>query len=111
MAEARQRVPPRASRRGRQDAIPAHPDTLRHACGFKLVNDGHDTRTALPLAQEDSPKWRPTTSKTFGGTDLGSASDSPRRARSNPLVLEPFLCLSPWRPRKRLQVGWPGQYQ
>jgi type 1 fimbriae regulatory protein FimB/type 1 fimbriae regulatory protein FimE len=23
----------------------AHPHTLRHACGFKLANDGHDTRS------------------------------------------------------------------
>jgi type 1 fimbriae regulatory protein FimE len=22
----------------------AHPHMLRHACGFKLANDGHDTR-------------------------------------------------------------------
>jgi len=22
-----------------------HPHMLRHACGFKLANDGHDTRT------------------------------------------------------------------
>lgn len=25
-------------------AFPAHPHMLRHACGFKLANDGHDTR-------------------------------------------------------------------
>ena len=24
--------------------IKAHPHMLRHACGFKLANDGHDTR-------------------------------------------------------------------
>lgn len=24
--------------------FPAHPHMLRHACGFKLANDGHDTR-------------------------------------------------------------------
>src|SRR5258708_369108 len=40
------RFPPShpAPRRGRQDAISAHPHMLRHACGFKLANDGHDTR-------------------------------------------------------------------
>jgi type 1 fimbriae regulatory protein FimB/type 1 fimbriae regulatory protein FimE len=30
-----------------QDAglpFPAHPHMLRHACGYKLANDGHDTR-------------------------------------------------------------------
>jgi type 1 fimbriae regulatory protein FimB/type 1 fimbriae regulatory protein FimE len=25
-------------------AFKAHPHMLRHACGFKLANDGHDTR-------------------------------------------------------------------
>src|SRR5262249_47532526 len=25
-------------------AFPIHPHMLRHACGFKLANDGHDTR-------------------------------------------------------------------
>ena len=25
--------------------FPAHPHMLRHACGFKLANDGHDTRS------------------------------------------------------------------
>jgi site-specific recombinase XerD len=25
-------------------ALPIHPHMLRHACGFKLANDGHDTR-------------------------------------------------------------------
>src|SRR5215831_7912020 len=29
---------------GRRDAIPHPPAMLRHACGFKLANDGHDTR-------------------------------------------------------------------
>lgn len=24
--------------------FPAHPHMLRHACGFKLTRDGHDTR-------------------------------------------------------------------
>src|SRR6516162_3031474 len=24
--------------------FPTHPHMLRHACGFKLANDGHDTR-------------------------------------------------------------------
>jgi len=25
--------------------LPAHPHMLRHACGFKLANEGHDTRS------------------------------------------------------------------
>ena len=30
--------------RGAKLAFKAHPHMLRHACGFKLANDGHDTR-------------------------------------------------------------------
>ena len=33
--------------RGGQEAklpFPVHPHMLRHACGYKLANDGHDTR-------------------------------------------------------------------
>ena len=25
--------------------FPVHPHMLRHGCGFKLANDGHDTRS------------------------------------------------------------------
>jgi type 1 fimbriae regulatory protein FimB/type 1 fimbriae regulatory protein FimE len=34
-------------RAGQQAGIgfPVHPHMLRHACGFKLANDGHDTRS------------------------------------------------------------------
>jgi len=34
-------------RAGRSAGLPfkAHPHMLRHACGFKLANDGHDTRS------------------------------------------------------------------
>ena len=40
------RLPPAhpAPRRGRRDAIPDPPTHASHACGFKLANDGHDTR-------------------------------------------------------------------
>ena len=34
-------------KRGGQEAklpFPVHPHMLRHACGYKLANDGHDTR-------------------------------------------------------------------
>jgi type 1 fimbriae regulatory protein FimE len=27
-----------------QLGVPVHPHMLRHACGFKLANEGHDTR-------------------------------------------------------------------
>lgn len=34
----------RAGRRAKL-AFPVHPHMLRHACGFKLANEGHDTRS------------------------------------------------------------------
>jgi hypothetical protein len=42
------------ARLGRAAKMPfaIHPHTLRHACGFKLANDGHDTRSmGLPLGR------------------------------------------------------------
>ena len=35
------------ARAGRNASIsfPVHPHMLRHACGYKLANDGHDTRS------------------------------------------------------------------
>ncbi len=30
-------------------AFPIHPHMLRHACGYKLANDGHDTRGSCTL--------------------------------------------------------------
>ena len=33
--------------------IKAHPHMLRHACGFKLANDGRDTRSRPPRGEED----------------------------------------------------------
>jgi type 1 fimbriae regulatory protein FimB/type 1 fimbriae regulatory protein FimE len=39
-------VPKIVARAGRLAGLPfpAHPHMLRHACGYKLANDGHDTR-------------------------------------------------------------------
>ncbi len=37
--------------------FPVHPHMLRHACGFKLANDGHDTRAIqhyLAIVRTDS---------------------------------------------------------
>ena len=53
--------------------FPIHPHMLRHACGFKLANDGHDTRALQHyLGPSDTPKWRPTGSRTFGDELLQS---------------------------------------
>jgi type 1 fimbriae regulatory protein FimB/type 1 fimbriae regulatory protein FimE len=36
---------PRRILKGAKPAdLPLHPHMLRHACGYKLANDGHDTR-------------------------------------------------------------------
>ena len=60
-----------------------HPHMLRHACGFKLANDGHDTRghcsttsgTRTSTTPSGTPTWRPTVSRTFGGTDYSGADE------------------------------------
>ena len=42
--------------RGGQVLVPSAPNMFRHACGYKLANDGRDTRapSALPWPQEHS---------------------------------------------------------
>jgi integrase len=71
--------------------FPIHPHMLRHACGFKLANDGHDTRPRSNTSEtrystpSGTPTWRPTGSRTFGGTDdrgAGSIAPHGRRATS-----------------------------
>ena len=53
-----------------------HPHMLRHACGFKLGNDGVDTRTIQAYLGHKSiqhtlrtPSWRQLGSKAYSGTD------------------------------------------
>ena len=50
--------------------FPVHPHMLRHACGFKLANDGVDTRlisatrtSSIPCV---TPNWRRLVSRIFG---------------------------------------------
>ena len=57
--------------------FPIHPHMLRHACGFKLANDGHDTRSLQHYLGHKNiqhtvryTEWRPTGSRTFGGTEI-----------------------------------------
>ena len=42
-SECVRKIIARAGRRA-QIPFPVHPHMLRHACGYKLANDGHDTR-------------------------------------------------------------------
>ena len=51
-----------------------HPHMLRHACGFKLANEGVDTRTIQAYLGHKSiqhviPSWRPPGSRAFSGID------------------------------------------
>jgi integrase len=71
--------------------FPIHPHMLRHACGFKLANDGHDTRacsttsgTRTSSTPSGTPKWRPTDSRTFGGDIVRSARSRSLPFRENP---------------------------
>ena len=57
---------------------PIHPHMLRHACGFKLANDGHDTRALQHYLGHKNiqhtvryTEWHPTGSRTFRGIDDG----------------------------------------
>jgi hypothetical protein len=51
-----------------------HSHMPRHACGFKLASDGHDTRALQRCA---TPRWRQTASRTFGETNEACESDQP----------------------------------
>ena len=47
--------------------FPVHPHMLRHACGYKLANDGQDTRAIQHTVRyTDLP---PTASRSSGRTD------------------------------------------
>ena len=53
-----------------------HPHMLRHACGFKLANDGVDTRTIQAYLGHKSiqhtcvtPSWHRLGLKAYSGTD------------------------------------------
>jgi hypothetical protein len=70
--------------------FPVHPHMLRHACGFKLANDGQDTRalqhylgTRTFSTRSDTPSCRPSGSRTFGRIR------SPERITGNRLLPEP----------------------
>ena len=39
--------------------FPLHPHMLRHACGYKLANDGHDTRALQHYLGHKNPAHRP----------------------------------------------------
>jgi site-specific recombinase XerD len=50
----------------------AHPHMLRHACGYKLANDGHDTRALQAYLGHKNiqhtvryTEWAPTRFKDF----------------------------------------------
>ena len=45
------------ARLGKAAELPfaVHPHMLRHACGFKLANDGHDTRSAALSRPQEYP--------------------------------------------------------
>src|SRR5215472_753333 len=92
--------------------FPIHPHMLRHACGFKLANDGDDTRALQHYLghrniqhTSGTPKWRASGSRTFGEADLRTWASWCRRFRapasSGRLPLPPR---SPW--RWRLHRAW-----
>jgi hypothetical protein len=52
--------------------FPIHPHMLRHACGFKLANDGHDTRAVQHYLGHKNIQ-HPIGSRTFGGIEPAPA--------------------------------------
>jgi type 1 fimbriae regulatory protein FimB/type 1 fimbriae regulatory protein FimE len=58
------------ARAGRQAGIefPIHPHMLRHATGYKLANDGQDTRAILSTPHA-TRTWRRTGSRISGGIE------------------------------------------
>jgi hypothetical protein len=81
--------------------IKCHPHMLRHGCGFKLANDGHDTdrckvisATKASSTPSDTRSSRLNDSKTFGGTSdpagnggLAANLQSPVRPRGAEFLL------------------------
>jgi hypothetical protein len=69
-------------------------DNRGHAAKNKLANDGHDTRALqhylghkrTSSTRSDTPKWRPTASRTFGGTKVWAACAMRQRSRLNPKI-------------------------
>ena len=60
--------------------IKVHPHMLRHACGYKLANDGRDTRSLQAYLGHKNiqhtvgtPSWRRGGSKISGKTEVASA--------------------------------------
>ena len=57
----------------------AHPHMLRHACGYKLANDGHDTRALQAYLGHKNiqhtvryTELRRRGSRIFGASDCGT---------------------------------------
>jgi hypothetical protein len=71
--------------------FPIHPHMLRHACGFKLANDGHDTRALQHyLGPQEHPAHGPVHRNGAGplqefleGLTLGAAASGRRQARDD----------------------------
>ena len=71
--------------------FPIHPHMLRHACGFKLANDGHDTRALQHYLGHKNIQhtvrytdMAPDRFKDFWGADDGGADDSPTSTFTRP---------------------------
>jgi type 1 fimbriae regulatory protein FimE len=94
--------------------FPIHPHMLRHACGFKLANDGQDTRSVAGYLGHrnithtaGTPTWPRIGSRRSGGTEesarLTGVGSGPRGLPRRPLPFRPAPCFAA---TSELPGGW-----
>jgi hypothetical protein len=72
--------------------FPIHPHMLRHACGYKLANDGHDTRVLQlclghkSIVHTTQPRWRRIASRISGDNVQIDGGEDQERGRNGPVL-------------------------
>ena len=70
--------------------FPVHPHMLRHACGFKLANDGHDTGRSSTILDTEHPAHG-----ALYGARAGPGADSEAAEHPNPYMACSAACERP----------------
>jgi hypothetical protein len=90
-------------------SLSLHPHMLRHACGYKLANDGHDTEpystisaTRTSSTPSATPSFHPTGSATSGEIRLAPvAGTAGRNCHGSAHLKRAWKCLRQTRPPGR----------